>query len=67
MPHDLEKSDVFSLGLSFLQCAALVNVHELACLNQRDGQEKKLTKLISRVRAKKHEELIRSMLALDEA
>lgn len=31
--HDLEKSDIFSLGITFLQCALLLN-HEIIGLNQ---------------------------------
>ncbi len=35
--HDLQKSDVFSLGLTFLEMATLANQNEIVGCNQQKG------------------------------
>ncbi|KAM3137058.1 hypothetical protein pb186bvf_010786 [Paramecium bursaria] len=62
--HDLEKSDIFSLGITFLQCVLLTD--DIIDLNQPKGQQKKMD-LLDSIDNPKFRGLIESMIELDEA
>ncbi|KAL4470176.1 hypothetical protein ABPG72_009101 [Tetrahymena utriculariae] len=63
--HDLQKSDIFSLGLVFLQLTLLLSNQEMAGLNQPEG-DKKLIPLLNRIRSMKLRTILAAMLAFEE-
>lgn len=63
--HNLEKSDVFSLGLSFLQIALLLNMQQLAGMNQ-EGGTKLISKQLQNIKSEKIQRMINNMLEFDQ-
>lgn len=62
--HDLEKSDVYSLGLTLLQTYLLLNDPEICGIN--DSTKKSGPMFISRIHNQKLAGLLNGMLAFEE-